>query len=219
MGNFEQKSRNGLFFDAVDYLFREKLVKNQRDFAQKIGITDGSYTRIKTGKRNVSDDTLRRMNEAFGGIFDMRYFRGQSDHFLLEPQEKPTEPPQERVKNDPQPIDHSSLINAMLAAKDETIAELRARIADKDSQLADKESIITSQQSMLTDKDAVITAQQAQLADKESLILSQQSQLSEKESIITSQQSLIAELRAKISPHYDVVPSNTLIAAESKNQP
>lgn len=139
----------------------------------------------------VSDETLRRMNEAFGGIFDMRYFRGQSDHFLLEPQEKPAEPPKERVKNDPQPIDHSSLINAMLAAKDETIAELRARIADKDSQLADKE--------------AIITAQQSHLADKEALIL--------------SQQSLIAELRAKLSPRYDVVPSNTLIAAESKTKP
>lgn len=190
MGNFEQKTRNELFFDAVDYLFREKLVKNQRDFAQKIGITDGSYTRIKTGKRNVSDETLRRMNEAFDNIFDMRYFRGQSDHFLLEPPQKPSEPAQDRVKNDPQPIDHSSLINAMLAAKDETIAELRARIADKNSQLADKE--------------AIITAQQSQLADKESLIL--------------SQQSLIAELRAKLSPHYDVPPSNTLIAAESKTQ-
>ena len=174
MGNFEQKPRNELFFDAVDYLFREKLVKNQRDFALKIGITDASYTRIKTGKRNVSDETLRRMNEAFGGIFDMRYFRGQSDHYLLEPPKKPAEPPQERVKQDPQPIDHSSLINAMLAAKDETIAELRARIADKDSQLADKESLILSQQS------------------------------------------LIAELRAKLSPRYDVSPSNSMLVAESE---
>ena len=84
----------------------------------------------------VSDETLRRMNEAFGNIFDMRYFRGQSDHFLLEPQEKSVEPPQERVKNDPQPIDHSSLINAMLAAKDETIAALREQIQAKDELIA-----------------------------------------------------------------------------------
>lgn len=204
MGNFEQKPRNELFFDAVDYLFREKLVKNQRDFAQKIGITDASYTRIKTGKRNVSDETLRRMNEAFGDIFDMRYFRSQSDHYLLEPAEKPTEQPLERVRQDPQPIDHSSLINAMLAAKDETIAELRARIADKDSQLADKEALILSQQSQLADKEAIIISQQSQLADKESLIL--------------SQQSLIAELRAKLSPRYDISPSNSMLVAESDTQ-
>lgn len=183
----DRKSKNELFLTACDYLFSEKFVTSQKDLSAKIGITPASFSRIKSGLMGVSDETLRRMNEAFGGIFDMRYFRGQSDHFLLEPQEKPAEPPQERVNNDPQPIDHSSLINAMLAAKDETIAELRARIADKNSQLADKE--------------AIITVQQSQLADKESLIL--------------SQQSLIAELRAKLSHRYDIVPSNTLIAAES----
>lgn len=186
----DRKSKNELFLTACDYLFSEKFVTSQKDLSAKIGITPASFSRIKSGLMGVSDETLRRMNEAFGGIFDMRYFRGQSDHFLLEPQEKPAEPPQERVNNDPQPIDHSSLINAMLAAKDETIAELRARIADKNSQLADKE--------------AIITVQQSQLADKESLIL--------------SQQSLIAELRAKLSHRYDVVPSNTLIAAESKTK-
>ncbi len=192
MGDF---SKNERFFVAVDYLFREKLVKNQKDLSQKLDITETSLSRIKKGKRNVSDETLRRMNEAFGGIFDMRYFRGQSDHFLLEPQEKPAEPPHERVKNDPQPIDHSSLINAMLAAKDETIAELRARIADKESQLADKDS-------QLADKEAIITAHRSQLADKEALIV--------------SQQSLIAELRAKLSPRYDVSPAHSMLVAESE---
>lgn len=209
MGDF---SKNERFFIAVDYLFREKLVKNQKDLSQKLDITETSLSRIKKGKRNVSDETIRRMNEAFGNIFDMRYFRGKSDHFLLEPQEKPAEPPQERVKNDPQPIDHSSLINAMLAAKDETIAELRARIADKDSQLADKES-------QLADKESIIKAYQSQLADKETIIAAYQSQLADKEALILSQQSIIAELRAKLGTHYEVVPSNTLIAAESKTQP
>ena len=180
---------------AVDYLYREKLVKNQKDLSQKLDITETSLSRIKKGKRNVSDETIRRMNEAFGGIFDMRYFRGQSDHFLLEPQEKPAEPPQERVRNDQQPIDHSSLINAMLAAKDETIAELRARIADKDSQLADKDRII---------------------ADKESIIEAYQSRLADKETIIAAYQSQLAELRAKLSLPYDVPASDHLMAAESK---
>ena len=167
----DRKSKNELFLTACDYLFSEKFVTSQKDLSAKIGITPASFSRIKSGLMGVSDETIRRMNEAFGNIFDMRYFRGQSDHFL-----------------------HSSLINAMLAAKDETIAELRARIADKDSQLADKDS-------QLADKETIITAQQSQLADKEALIL--------------SQQSIIAELSAKLSPRYDVVPSNTLIAAES----
>ena len=190
----DRKSKNELFLTACDYLFSEKFVTSQKDLSSKIGITPASFSRIKSGLMGVSDETIRRMNEAFGNIFDMRYFRGQSDHFLLEPPKKPAEPPQERINNDQQPIDHSSLINAMLAAKDETIAELRARIADKDSQLADKDNIIA-------DKESIITSQQSRIADKEALIL--------------SQQSLIAELRAKLATHYDVVPSNTLIAAES----
>ncbi len=191
----DRKSKNELFLTACDYLFSEKFVTSQKDLSAKIGITPASFSRIKSGLMGVSDETIRRMNEAFGNIFDMRYFRGQSDHILLEPQKKPAELPQDRVKNDPQPIDHSSLINAMLAAKDETIAELRARIADKESQLADKDS-------QLADKEAIITAHRSQLADKEALIV--------------SQQSLIAELRAKLSPRYDVSPAHSMLVAESE---
>lgn len=75
--------KNNLFLVAVDHLFREKLVNSQKDLAKKIGITETSLSRIKKGQRVVSDDTLRKMNEAFGHIFNMAYFRGRSTKLLI----------------------------------------------------------------------------------------------------------------------------------------
>ena len=76
--------KNNLFFVAIDYLFKEKMVSNQKELAQKIGITETSLSRIKKGQRVVSDETLRKMNEAFGHIFNMAYFRGRSTKLLNE---------------------------------------------------------------------------------------------------------------------------------------
>lgn len=76
--------KNNLFLVAVDHLFKEKLVNSQKDLAQKVGITETSLSRIKKGQRVVSDETLRKMNEAFGHIFNMAYFRGRSTKLLIE---------------------------------------------------------------------------------------------------------------------------------------
>ena len=75
--------KNNLFLVAIDYLFKEKMVGNQKELAQKIGITETSLSRIKKGQRVVSDDTLRKMNEAFNFIFNMQYFRGLSTKLLM----------------------------------------------------------------------------------------------------------------------------------------
>lgn len=76
--------KNNLFFVAVDYLFKEKMVSSQKELAKKIGITETALSRIKKGQRIVSDETLRKMNEAFGHIFNMAYFRGRSTKLLIE---------------------------------------------------------------------------------------------------------------------------------------
>lgn len=80
----DDKLKNNLFLVAVDHLFKEKLVNSQKDLAKKIGITETSLSRIKKGQRVVSDDTLRKMNEAFGHIFNMAYFRGRSTKLIIE---------------------------------------------------------------------------------------------------------------------------------------
>ena len=79
----DKKLKNELFKVAVDYLFREKKVGSQKELAEKIGITEPSLSRVINGGRTVSDKTLRLMNEAFGGIFNMAYFRGEDPHCML----------------------------------------------------------------------------------------------------------------------------------------
>ena len=79
----DKKLKNELFKVAVDYLFREKKVGSQKELAEKIGITEPSLSRVMNGCRTVSDKTLHKMNEAFGGIFNMAYFRGEDPHCML----------------------------------------------------------------------------------------------------------------------------------------
>lgn len=79
----DKKLKNELFRVAVDYLFREKKVGSQKELAEKIGITEPSLSRVMNGGRTVSDMTLHKMNEAFGGIFNMAYFRGEDPHCML----------------------------------------------------------------------------------------------------------------------------------------
>ena len=79
----DKKLKNELFRVAVDYLFREKKVGSQKELAEKIGITEPSLSRVMNGGRTVSDKTLHKMNEAFGGIFNMAYFRGEDQRCML----------------------------------------------------------------------------------------------------------------------------------------
>ena len=79
----DKKLKNELFKVAVDYLFREKKVGSQKELAERIGITEPSLSRVMNGGRTVSDQTLHKMNEAFGGIFNMAYFRGEDPHCML----------------------------------------------------------------------------------------------------------------------------------------
>ena len=83
MGQIDKKLRNQLFKVAVDYIYQEHLVNSQGELAKKIGISDSALSRIMNDKKFVGDDTLRKMNEAFGGIFNMAYFRGDDPHCML----------------------------------------------------------------------------------------------------------------------------------------
>ena len=139
MGN---KSKNERFAVAVDYLFQEKLISSQKDLCVKIGLTEPTYSRIKTGKRIVSDDTIRKFNDAFGGIFNMAYFRGDSETLLANIQE----PAQEL----PAPvIDNGSILNALIAAKDETIDVMAKQLKDKDNLIQAKDDLIKTLQAQL----------------------------------------------------------------------
>lgn len=162
----DKKLKNELFRVAVDYLFREKKVGSQKELAEKIGITEPSLSRVMNGGRIVSDKTLYKMNEAFGGIFNMAYFRGEDPHcMLMEDLAYYKQHPEERLvferntqENEQTGIDQSSLVNALLAAKDETIDSLKSRIADLQRTIADKEEIIKAREARIAELERQLAA-------------------------------------------------------------
>ena len=167
MGTIQSnKTKNELFFDAVEYLYSEKLVASQQELAAKIGISPSAFSRIKSGVNTVSDDTIRKMNDAFGNIFNMAYFRDKSG-FLLAKQAKDLgmyhgngQPNQSESINvnpqQPAPIDadfyHKTLdLNAQIISdlrKD--LEYFKSLVLDKDGTIQDNAEQIISLQSRLS---------------------------------------------------------------------
>lgn len=82
--------KNEIFASVLDWLIREHYVIDQRDLSHKTGITATTISRIMTGKVEPKDETLRKLNAAFGNMFNMQYLRGQSTTMLVADQEQAT---------------------------------------------------------------------------------------------------------------------------------
>lgn len=82
--------KNEIFATVLDWLIRERYVIDQRDLANKTGITATTVSRIMTGKVEPKDETLRKLNAAFGNMFNMQYLRGLSTTMLVADEETST---------------------------------------------------------------------------------------------------------------------------------
>ena len=82
--------KNEIFANVLDWLIREHYVIDQRDLADKTGITATTISRIMTGKVEPKDETLRKLNAAFGNMFNMQYLRGLSTTMLVADQGQAT---------------------------------------------------------------------------------------------------------------------------------
>ena len=145
------KLRNNIFAAAFDYLKRNTDIKTQKELARRMGVTENTITRILRDYTEVTEDIITKLQTASGCIFNLQWLRGEdSEHMLaVDVVETP---------KDSQPvIDQSSMVNALIAAKDETIATLQARIVDLERTIADKETIIKA-------REARIVALERQLA-------------------------------------------------------
>ncbi|MBQ8938200.1 MAG: helix-turn-helix domain-containing protein [Bacteroidaceae bacterium] len=83
--------RNEHFRSAYDWLVANRKVKDQKDLSWRIGVGATSISRIMQDKVEPSDDTLHKLNSAFGGIFNMAYLRGESDVMMAGPSSKPAD--------------------------------------------------------------------------------------------------------------------------------
>ena len=155
MGQIDKNLKNELFKVAIDYIYKEHLVSSQGELAEKIGISSSALSRIMNDKKFVGDDTLRKMNEAFGNIFNMAYFRGEDPHCMLmedliyykqHPEERLVfDKPQTTTTLAPQAIDYTFLIEKAVekatAYADKTISTLEKQVSilEKDVEAKNEE--------------------------------------------------------------------------------
>lgn len=75
---------NELFALAVEWLYDHNKVADQKELAQVTGITETTISRILNNKvKKPSDATVRKLLNAFSGIFNPNYFRGKSIYMLM----------------------------------------------------------------------------------------------------------------------------------------
>lgn len=145
----------------LEWIYANTDSRNQTEVARKIGMHPVSMSKIHNGKtKSVKQETLRAVNAAYGNVFNPDWLRGKSSVMLvadLAPATTATVPcgsPSGNPSPTPSAID--PLTAALLAAKDETIATLRA-------QLAEMERIITTKDDVIASKDAHISTLQQQV--------------------------------------------------------
>ena len=146
------KLRNNIFAAALDYLKRNTDIKTQKELARRMGVTETTITRILKDYTEVTEDIITKLQTASGCIFNLQWLRGEdSDHMLaVDVVETPKES---------QPvIDQSSMVNAIIAAKDETIATLQARIVDLERTIADKDTIIKAREARIVALERKLSA-------------------------------------------------------------
>ena len=135
--------RNECFRVALDYLYKNGLVADQRELSEKTGLSQKSISQILNNRvQKPSEATIRKLNEAFGNIFNPEYFRGHSIHLLMEdvtyyaqhPDKDPSNhryvPIEERVGAEYQPIPKwADSIIQLISTQVRTIEDLRREVA------------------------------------------------------------------------------------------
>ena len=148
---------------AFNFLREHGYLHTQKDMAEAIGSTPPNISRMLAGDAKVlTDNICVRIQRAYPVISANWLIHGDGDMLIMDNNT-------ERQMMMPDP---SSVTNAIIASKDETIAEkdarieaIKATIAEKDARIADKDAIILNLQGQLRDKDATIADREATIVD------------------------------------------------------
>lgn len=73
---------NKNFATAYGWLCDNMGVADQLDLSRKTGLAQNTISHILRGKGGVSLKTMRKLNEAFGNVFNMAFLRGESSVML-----------------------------------------------------------------------------------------------------------------------------------------
>ena len=136
-------SREKRLHEVFEHLRKFFGIHTQTDFAVALKYSRVYISSALNGnEKNLTDKLFENICEAYPGVFDLHYLLTGEGQLLTIEEEVHNED-HERLY-DPQPIDQSSLINAALAAKDETIAVLRDQLTAKDTVIQAKDELIAN---------------------------------------------------------------------------
>lgn len=162
---------------AFNFLREHGYLHTQKDMAEAIGSTPPNISRMLAGDAKVlTDNICVRIQRAYPVISANWLIHGDGDMLIMDNNT-------ERQMMMPDP---SSVTNAIIASKDETIAEkdarieaIKATIAEKDARIADKDAIILNLQGQLRDKDATIADREATIVDLREQLADHREQLAD----------------------------------------
>ena len=122
-------------------------IHTQLELAKVIHVTRPALSSAMNGNEAyLTKNLFQKICAAFPGVFNLNYLLTGEGSLLTTEEEAHNE----KLYN-PQPIDQSSLVNALLAAKDETIDSLRR-------ELDAKNETITLQRSRIADLERQLAA-------------------------------------------------------------
>ena len=117
--------------EVYDYVRSHFPVHTQTDFADALKYNRTYISAAMNGnEKNLTDKLFTNICEAYPGVFNLDYLLTGKGSLLSTEEEAKNEDIVKMLGQ--QSIDHSSLVNAALAAKDETIKTLEGRLRDKD---------------------------------------------------------------------------------------
>ncbi len=154
-----QDEINSNFLDVIRWL-KSEYGYTQAYIVEKAELAPNAISKIKNGKANAGDETITKLCNAFNLNSDYFYGRSTYKTKLEEKREKLDENLQQAQRcTQSQPyIDPGSQINAIIAAKDETIDSLKSRIADLQRTIADKEEIIKAREARIAELECQLAA-------------------------------------------------------------
>lgn len=196
--------RNKIFAAAYDHLKRTQGVRTQEQLAEKMGVSAETVSRIIRAHTDVTEDAISRLQTASGCIFNLQWLRGESDVMLVVDIKKNDGHATEATS--PSSPDMSSMINSIIAAKDDAITSLKRELASKDETIAaknetiaTKDAAITSLKRELTSKDETIAAKNETIADKDAVIKAKEAAIADKDVLIKTLQQQVSDLRAQLA--------------------
>lgn len=149
------------FARVIDWLREHGKIEDQRDLAKRIGVTETTITRNKKGQvRRLDEETLYRFCKVFGDLINIAYLRGESDVMLVADLHK-----QDLIDINGYLCNYNNHRNKLEASSQDISSMIKAIITAKDDLIRAKDDIIATLRVQLSDKDALIQSLRQQVLD------------------------------------------------------